>query len=119
MAGTVRTHQSPSPPVRNDSPPILVRRIDAIVVLEPSGDLDRFTIERLHRAVIESREPIIIDLNRCALIDPSGLARIAEEHKRSPELDVRLACRHGPLHDALVRMGIADELTVLEDLHDA
>jgi hypothetical protein len=86
MTATVRTHdrddrgaQDPFHATHHH-PRIAFRREHGVVVLRPVGTLDRRLTERLRRAVLDARRPVIVDLDSCD-VEEAVLERIAVDPK--------------------------------------
>jgi anti-sigma B factor antagonist len=88
-----------------------VRRRDAVVIVEPRGELDAATVETLHAALdgIERAGHVVLDLRGLTFMDSTGLHLLHALHQRAQRDGFRLT-----LVPPAARIGRAIELTGLD-----
>lgn len=124
MTATVRTpdrHErgpgDPSHSAQHHSR-IAFRREHGVVVLRPVGALDRRLGERLRRAVLDARRPVIVDLGACD-VEPTVLERIAVDPKLFSVRQLCLVARSPGRREVLARAGLDQRFALFATVDDA
>ena len=124
MTATVRT-QDPDDPGTQDRfhpahhhPRIAFRREHGVVVLRPVGALDRRLSERLRRAVLDARRPVIVDLDACE-VEPAILEGIAVDPKLYSVPELCIVAWSPAQREQLGNAGVAHRFAVFASVDDA
>ena len=99
-------------------PRIAFRREHGVVVLRPVGALDRRLAERLRRAVLDARRPVIVDLDACD-VEATVLERIAVDPKLFSVPELCLVARSPGCRDLLARAGLDHRFALFATIDDA
>lgn len=123
MTATVRTpdhdERGPGNPVHPaHHSRIAFRREHGVIVLRPVGALDRRLTERLRRAVLDARRPVIVDLDTCE-VEASVLDRIAVDPKLFSVPELCLVARSPGCRDLLVLAGLDRRFALFATIDDA
>lgn len=89
-------------------------RLDSMVVVEPSGEVDLATADRLRSALLESLteapKVVVVRLDRVSFLDSAGISALVAGHKAALKQDTefRLAAP-SPIVAKTLRMTSIDE----------
>ena len=104
------------------SPPstISIQRVKQVLVLRPTGRLDRHGVQRLREHVRAADEPIVIHLDDCVVVAPSAFDHLASpDHDDRSRVEVCIVCRRLTCRRLLARVGVLDRFPVFQQLEDA
>ncbi len=90
-----------------------------VLVLRPTGRLDRSTAERLRRDAASATGPVVVDLDDCVLVDPTAIDAIDVDGDGDGDLEVCIVCRRLSCRRLLARVGVTDRFAVFQRLEDA
>lgn len=89
-----------------------------VVVLAPSGPLDRAAVERIRQVALAlAARPVVIDLSDCVLTDPNALADLHDDD--AGPVEVCFLSRRPTCRLLLARTGITSRFAVFGQLEDA
>lgn len=99
-------------------PRIAFRREHGVVVLRPVGSLDRRLTERLRRAVLDARRPVIVDLDMCD-VESRVLEQIAVDPKLFSVPELCIVARSPRCRDLLAHVGLDHRFALFTTVDDA